>query len=373
MTERSGAANQTSTKASIMFLEMSNRTPLISSKDFITSMERTVAITHGLKAKTAQRDAVQPVVNKAFGALMGDESVKIAVNNLHSKLLREEQLAENMADKEEFRKAFLWNVAHAAVKDCARQISTDRSGKFEGVNFSNFLKPDNPVVKNLVFKGILKEGSDVAGADGSFKTPDSPLAVAFNAIGIATTHNPTSDSIKQEIMGTKMERLRWVSEWQQGEPRFEKNFGDLWDEYEGASLQSSSKETVDKETAFELLKETVADTLSNAVNEISEMHVSNAPKTLAAGNDGTGVASRFAAAVKGTPFAEFSVAENATEDQANNVLVLLHNAHAFLLEIAKGTAKLKDTGKFGIVLENHQIFTKDDANRLRGMQEQVQA
>jgi hypothetical protein len=101
----------------------------------------------------------------------------------------------------------------------------------------------------------------------------------------------------------------------------------------------------------------------------SALSASAVPEKL--GNDGENVASRFAATVKGTPFEGFSVAENATEDKVNEVLSLLHDAYVSLLEMAKKTAELKDTGKFGIVLGKSAIFTKEDANRLREMQGQV--
>jgi hypothetical protein len=349
-------------------------TSVANSKDLIKFMESNIAIIAALHAKVAQRDAVQPVVDEAFSVLMEDASVKTDVDALHESLSGSGSLVDGMKNKEEFRKAFLWNVAHAAVKNQARQIPADRSDENVEINFSNFLKPDDPGVRKLVFKGMLKdehleEGQD-AGADGSVQTPDPLLAEAFNAIGKATVHRPALDSIKQKITDTKMEDL-WIPAGQRGELQVEENFGDAWDEHKGALLQFSSKEVVSKETAFELLRKKAADAIPDTLDAVSGWSVPAVPKTLVAGNDGENVASRFAKTVQGTPFEElFSVPEDATEENVNKALKLMSNAYVAIQNEAKEIAQLNGTGLFNIVLDKSAIFTKEDANRLRELQEQ---
>ncbi|MDR3316847.1 MAG: hypothetical protein LBS68_02085 [Puniceicoccales bacterium] len=331
---------------------------------FIKFMESTVAITHGLGAKIAQRDAVQPVVDKAFGVLVGDESVNFAVDALHESLSGSGSLVDGIKNKEEFRKAFLWNVAHAAVKNQARQIPADKSDENVEINFSNFLQSDDPAVMKLVFKGILEseyleEGQD-AGDDNPNQAPNTFLANAFVAIGKATTE----ESVGQQIMDIGVNRFFMPMDSQKCI-----TFLGNWDNgrlYEVIRL--SSEEIVSREAAFELIKTKVVAAIPDILAAPSALSASAVPEKL--GNDGENVASRFARTVQGTPFEGFSVAENVTEDKVNEVLSLLHDAYVFLLEMAKKTAELKDTEKFGIVLGRSAVFTNEDANRLREMQGQ---
>jgi hypothetical protein len=342
--------------------------------DFFDSMERTVAVAAKLSAKVAQRDAVQPVVDEALDILMGDENVKTAVNNLHSKLSEDGKLNKSMENKEEFRKAFLWNVAHAAVKNQARQITADRSGKFRKVKFINFLEPDNSDVRKLVFKGILEseyleEGQD-ASADGFVQTPDSHLAAAFDAIGKATRDEGTLESIKQKVNSeeedgfchtTNEENLEFFvfkEEWGRN-----KNFEAIFMDNE--------------KNVFKKIKEKVIATLPNTLDEISRLDVSvelNAswvPKTIGTSNNGDSAASRFTRAVEKTPLEGlFSLHENATEEDANNALSFISKTYLALQCEAKENVAYISKEKFSIKLGSHQIFTADDANQLRGKQGQ---
>ncbi|MDR3316846.1 MAG: hypothetical protein LBS68_02080 [Puniceicoccales bacterium] len=366
---RSGVSSQTPSQ---VMSGGDTDTPAGDAQDLINFMESNIAIIAALHAKVAQRSSIQPVVDEAFGVLMEDASVKTAVDALHSQLSGEGKLAENMGDKDEFRKAFLWNVAHAAVKNQARQIFADRSDENVGINFSNFLKSDDLAVRKIVFEGILKnehlEESKDASADGFAQTPDSLLAAAFDAIGKATTNNPTPDSIRQEIMDTKMENI-WISDEPQGEVQFWENFGGAWGDYKGTLLHFSSKEVVSEETAFELLRGKAAAAIPDTLAAPSELSAPAVPETL--GDDGENVASRFAKTVQGTPFEElFSVPEDATEENVNKALKFMSNAYVTLQDKAKGIAKLKNPVKFGIVLDKSAIFTKEDANRLREIQKQ---
>jgi hypothetical protein len=327
---------------------------------------------------TAQKKAIENVADQVFTALMGNKDVNSAVDNLYSKLSREGKLAESMEDKEEFRKKFLQNVAHAAVKAQARQISADRSGENVEINFSNFLKPDDPDVRKLVFKGILKnehleEGQD-AGDGNPHQALNTTLADAFVAIGRSATNQAEVESIRQQIMDTEMHRVFIFMD----PPKFMDSphfiaFPSQWNKgrLDGV-IRLSSNEIVSKEDAFELLKTKVVAAIPDILDAPSELSASSVPEALVAETDGDGVVSRFARTVARTPFEGFSVAENVTEAKANEVLLLLRDTYAFLREIAKKTAELEGTEKFSIVLGSHQIFTEADANQLREIKNSTQ-
>jgi hypothetical protein len=277
------------------------------------------------------------VVDQAIHDLMDDEGVKSAVDSLYTKLSGDGKLAESMGGKKNFREKFLRNVANAAVRNQAQQISASSTNITVPVNFSNFLKPDDSSVRKLVFEGILKEESEGAVTDDSNQAPDSLLIAAFAEIGRATTY---SRSFEQGIADIKMDGISVL-----GSPN--STFENDWSAWklDGILCLHPSGETASKEVVFEQLKrQAVAAGSDNSTSAI-------AYKGLVEGKNVESVASRFDATVKGTPLEElFSLAENATEEETDAALFMMHFTYRALLGKGKAIAELKGTPKFQIRL-----------------------
>lgn len=314
----------------------------------------------------AQKIPINGFAGQAFEILMIDEKVQSAVRNLYESLSGSGSLVDGMEEKE-FCKKFLQNVAHATVKACARSIEIPDGRKVQ-VNFSKFLQP-SPRVKHLVFKNILKPGSLEKDKDVG-ETSDSLLGTAFNAIGRATTHNPTPDSIRQEIRNTKIDKPLTVKNRTH-------TCGEMWDTFMAGNnvlCLSPSGKAVSKEVAFELLRGKVADTLPNTLDAISGWSASDVPDELGAGDDGDGGAARFTRTLQGTPVeGMFSLPENTTKEKADDALSTISYIYAALQNEAKEIAKLHGTGKIRIALAKNQTFTEADVNRLRELREQENA
>jgi hypothetical protein len=280
-----------------------------------------------LAAKDTQRNSVQGTVNRASDVLMKDKDVKTAVDTLHSSLSKSGDLVEGMGNREKFREIFLRKVAHAAVKTQVRQ--TTGGAKLIKVNFTNFLF-HNSEAKKLVFKGILRPNSS-QDLEGDV-TPDSLLGAAFNAIGKATTHSVTPDSIKQTIGAVKVDDLLCVAN------SFEDSFEVEWENSRlDKILLLSSGKVISSEDAFSLIRGKVVAIIPTTLDSVIptlDASASNVPKSLTVAR--SDVRSRFTATLQGTALAGlFSVAEEATEGEANDALRLIGGAFHFLKDIAK--------------------------------------
>ncbi|MDR3316665.1 MAG: hypothetical protein LBS68_01130 [Puniceicoccales bacterium] len=318
-------------------------------QDLLELMESTVAITGGLSKKARQARVIQALVCPQFEFLMKDKNVQSAVYALHSRFSGTEKLVGSMEDKEEFRRAFLWNVTHATVKACFRQQTiADKSVKF---NFPKFLQSGSSRVKHLVFKGILKSDSPGADADSFLQMS---LAAAFNAIGTATTYAITPNFIGESIMN-EIEAFRSSIIQSTGLSLYAYRKLD-------AILQDS------KNKVFERLIRRVISSIPSTLAAIPEWSAPNAPDKLV--DDGRSVAARFTNTVENTPFEGlFSVGMDAPEDDVNKCLKLMSDAYVYLQNRVKKIAKLDGTEicsvKLKDPLESHQIFSEADAEQLR--------
>ncbi|MDR3316936.1 MAG: hypothetical protein LBS68_02640 [Puniceicoccales bacterium] len=326
-------------------------TPAINADEFIQLLESTASIIAGLSAKTKQRLSVQPVADEAFRALMKDGDVKSAVHALHSSLSKTENLAKGMESEEKFRRKFLRNVAHYAVKACARQNIAGI--EWIDVIFSDFLKPTS-AVKHLLFKGVFKPESKGPEEDASL---DPPLTAAFDAIGKATTNVITAESVRQKIRAVKISDDSLI----ENEPSFESQWNKL--KLGKMLLLSSSGGVASKEAAFELIKEKVADAIPDDLTEISQLNNFGLRRQRLSGNPKEDVLlARFNAIVQGTPLeGMFSVDKEATIEKVVPALQLMRRTYSNLIDMAKETARPE---KFRIWVDADEIFTDDDAERL---------
>ncbi|MDR3317009.1 MAG: hypothetical protein LBS68_03025 [Puniceicoccales bacterium] len=317
----------------------SSAAPAIAADGFAELLRNTFYLIGLINGKTMQRRVVEAETGRIFGVLISDKSILTAIDALHAHLASIEPSPLITGDGEEFRRAFLRNVVHVAVKSSARSSCT------EGCVEVNFPSSQDlcfsSSLHRLLFRDIFKSDSEIS--DRAF---NEPLSNAITAIKDATV----------DLAGA-MGMFKIGDEILPRNNSFEESW--RYRKLDNKLKLKDGGEVLTMGRAFEIVRKLALNAILDDGGTGSVQSSIIFPMDLCEGRED--VQSRFAKTVEQTPIGGlFSVVEGATEYNVNRILGLLHETYSSLQMHAKTNA----ANKFKFELPDGAVFSSTDLKGL---------